>query len=140
MLRLTGARQLEIAARRDHAPQPLRLFAVARDHPGERIEAVRLQGEPHLERAESARQLGSILAEPRLAVGQAALRRRQVVAPGRERGAVRGLVLHQHAARVVRHLQPFVEIEGDGIGPAMAASGARNAGSSAAKPPKAASM
>ena len=107
--------QLEVLVGGDRAAQELRLAAVALDHLGEPLDAVGLQGEPDLEGAEAARELGPVVAEPGIAAGKPALGAGEVVAAMGEGGAVLRRVLDEDAAGVVRHLQPFVKIEGDAI-------------------------
>ena len=92
------------------------LAAVLGDRRAEPARAVLLEREPHLERAEAARQLRAELARPGLAAGEAARGALEIAGVERERGAVQVAPADQHAAGVILDVEPFVEVEGERIG------------------------
>ena len=60
--------------------------------------------------------MDAALGEGKPACGDAAIERREVSGRHIERGAVRLLIAHQSATRLIRHVQPLVQIECDGVG------------------------
>ena len=69
----TGRQQLQVGLGLDQRGEFVGLRDVAVDQPAEAVEAVLLDRHPHLERAEAARQLQAVLAEPERAAREAAL-------------------------------------------------------------------
>ena len=81
-----------------------------------RVEPVHLHREPHLEGAKAARELGPEVGEPRLAAGGAALGAHQVRRFVGEGRPVQRAVAHEHDPRIVRDVQPLVEVESQRVG------------------------
>ena len=108
--------QLEAVGLGDSRRQVAGLAAVALDRRPEPPRAVLLEREPDLERAKAARQLGPVVAEPGIAAGEAARVAAQIVGRHGERRAMQVAAAHQHAAGVVGHVQPLVEVESQGVG------------------------
>ena len=86
------------------------------DHRAEALRAKGLNGEPGLQSAKSAREVGAEVAGPDVARGEPARRARQIGAGAHEGLPMRFGIAHEKKARVIRHLQPFVKIERDRIG------------------------
>ena len=85
--------------------------AASRDDRSESFGAVGLQREPGLQRAKAARQIGSEIARPHRAGGEAASFATQIGGRRREGVAMPIAVTHDEQAGVVGHLSPFVKIE-----------------------------
>src|SRR5688572_2792956 len=102
--------QLEIRGLPHQALEVARLVDVLADQPGVPVDPVLLEGHPHLERAEPARELDAVFAEPELAARRAALRMGEVARREREGVPVRRAAAHQRAARLVRDVEPLVQV------------------------------
>ena len=108
--------ELELGRGAHQLSQALGLGDVLVDEPAILVEPVLLERQPDLQRAEAARELHAVFAEPVGAAGQAARRVREVLRRERERGAVRAPIAHQDAAGLERHVQPLVQVERDRVG------------------------
>ena len=95
------------------------LFAVLRDQGPQLGRAVFGDLRPHFERAKTARELGAIFDGPRVARSESPFGAFEVFGPLRKRAPVLHLAAHEHKAGVVVHVEPFVKIEGQRIGPAQ---------------------
>ena len=113
----TGASSSSSGVSSTRCAQVARLLAVARDGGTQPVEPERLQREPYLERPEPARQVDPVLAEPRIAAGEPALGRGQIVGPQRERRPMRRFVADQHAPGLIGDVQPLVEVERQRVRP-----------------------
>ena len=67
-----GCQQFQRRRGRDRLSQRAGLAAIARHDLAQALGAVGLDGEPHFERAEAARHLGAVFAEPRIAARERA--------------------------------------------------------------------
>ncbi len=76
-----------------------------------------LQRHPDLERPKAPRQFDSVVAEPDRSARGAPFVGGQVAGSRGEGSQVVGLPTHQETSRVIGHVEPFVEIEGDRIRP-----------------------
>ncbi len=108
--------EFELGRLGDAAFEITREGAGARDDSADCIDAVDLQGEPDLQRAKTARQIGAEIARPGRAGCEAACLAPQVGCRSGEGIAMERAVAHQDEAGVVGHLAPFVKIEGQRIG------------------------
>ena len=82
------------------------------DHLPVAVAAVRAQCRPDGERPRPSRHFGREAAEHRPVVVAAEIRRRR-----RERALVQGGIPDERGAAVVRHVEPLVAVEGDGVSP-----------------------
>ena len=101
----------------DEPLEPARQTASALDALAEQIQAESLDREPGFERAKSAREIGAEIAGPYLAGRETARRARQIGRIRLECGEMLARIAHQHEAGVIGNLQPFMEVEGDAVGP-----------------------
>ncbi len=111
MFSSTGRQQFQFGRFFYAAFEITRQLAGPRDDVSQRINAVNLQREPGLERAETTGKIGSEITGPRRSARQSPLLAAQVSGGGGESLAVQHAVAHQNEARVIRHLPPFVKVE-----------------------------
>ena len=120
-IELGRGQQFQLGPCRDLLLETAGQRAASRHGRPQRLGAMDLEGEPGLEGTESAREIGAEIAGPGRAGGKPARLPAQIGGRCREARAVALPVAHQEIARVIGHLAPFVEIEGDGIRPLDAA-------------------
>src|SRR5262249_36317657 len=108
--------QLELRRRPDAPFEMARERAGARDHGAERVGAIDLEGEPGLEGAKTAREVGAVVAWPWRAGGKAARLAPQVGGLRREGAAVEFAIADEDEPGVVGHLPPLVEVERERVG------------------------
>src|SRR5579871_3165323 len=86
------------------------------DHGAELLCTERLDGEPRLQGPETTRQVRPKIAWPRRSSRHSSLLPAKVRGGRSERRLMNGAVPDQDKPGVVRHLSPFVKVEGHGIG------------------------
>ncbi len=111
-----GRHQFEARVGRHLLRQIRRLLTIFRDRRAEALRAETGDLGPDLKGTEAPRKLRPVFHRPGIARGEAARGGLEIVRPVGEGVAVVRLVAHEHAARVIVHMQPFVEIEGERIG------------------------
>ena len=106
----------EMFGAQDPRLQPLRHAAGLLDALREALHAEGLDRNPGFQRPEPSRQIGAEIAGPHVSRRKAARRAGEIGGVRREGAPVRLLVPHEEEARVIGHMQPFVEVEGDAVG------------------------